>query len=113
MKTIFMNIENNKTNESNKFVLNVSQRLDLSKHVINKHVALQNLSIYYTWKNIAKQYKNNKLKIIAPTWNDEFELPEFIIKKYNILATIPVIHVYMNRINNRLVFKIKDRYQLE
>ena len=55
METIFMNIENNKTNESNKFFLNVPQRLDLSKHVINKHVALQNLSIYYTWKTIAKQ----------------------------------------------------------
>ena len=38
------------------------------------HVILQNLSIYYTWK-IRKQYKNNKLKIIPITWNDEFELP--------------------------------------
>ena len=42
----------------------------------NKHVALQNLSIYYSWKNIRKQYKNNNIKIIAPTWNDEFELPD-------------------------------------
>ena len=42
----------------------------------NKHVALQNVSIYYPWKNIRKQYKNNKLKIIAPAWNDEFELED-------------------------------------
>ena len=40
----------------------------------SKHV-LHNLSIYYTWKNIRQQYKNNKLKVIALTWNDEFELP--------------------------------------
>ena len=55
------------------------------------------LPIYYTWKNIRKQYKNNKLKIIAPTWNDKFQLPdgsysvsdiqvyiEYVIKKQNI-----------------------------
>ena len=66
-----MNIENSKTNESHKFVLNLSQRLDLRSS--NEHVALHNLSLYYRWKNIRKQHKNNKLKIITPTWNDEFE----------------------------------------
>ena len=74
MKTIFMNTENSKTNEPNKFVLNMLQRLDWKSS--NKNVALQNLSTYYTWKNIRKQYKNNKLKIIASTLNDEFELPD-------------------------------------
>ena len=67
-----------------------------------------------------------KLKIIAPTWNDEFELPdssysvsdiqgyiEYIIKKHETITTTPPIHVYINRINNSLVFKIKDRYKLE
>ena len=73
METIFMTTENSKTNEPHKFVLNLSQRLDLRSS--GKHVALQNLSIYYTWKNIRKWYKSNKLKIIVPTWNDEFELP--------------------------------------
>ena len=63
METIFMNTENNKTNEPHKFVLNLSKRLDLRSS--NTHVALQNLSIYYTWKNIRKQYKNNKLKGIV------------------------------------------------
>ena len=57
-----------------KFVLNMSQKSDLRSP--NKHVALQNLSIHYIWKNIKKQYKNNKLKILAPTWNDEFKLPD-------------------------------------
>ena len=119
-----MNMENSKTNEPHKFVLNLSQKLHLRGS--DKHVALQNLSIYYTWKNIRKQYKNNKLKIIAPTSNDEFELPDglysvsdiqdyiaFIVKKHETLTTIPPFHVYINIINDRLVFKIKDGYKLE
>ena len=74
METILMNPENSKTNESHKFVLNLSQRLDLKSS--DKLVALQNLSIDYTLKNIMKQYKNNRLKVIAPTWNVELELPD-------------------------------------
>ena len=58
METIFTNTENSEMNESHKFVLNMLQRLDLQTS--NKYVALQNLSIYYTWKNIRKQYKDNK-----------------------------------------------------
>ena len=82
--------------------------------------------IYYTWKNIRKHYENNELKIIASTWNDDFELPdgsysmsdiqdyiEYIIKKHETLTTIPPIHVYINRINNRLVFKMSYGYKLE
>ena len=102
----------------------MSQTLDLRSS--DKHVALQNLSIYYTWKNLRKRYKNNKLKIQAPTWNDEIELQdgsyavsdiqdyiEYIIKKHETLIAILPIHVYINRINNRLVFKMKDGYKLE
>ena len=74
MKTIFMHTENIKTSEPHKFILNLSQKLDLISS--NKYVALQNLSIYYTCKNIRQQQKDKKLKIIAPTWNDEFELPD-------------------------------------
>ena len=119
-----MNMENSKTNEPHKFVLNLSQRLDLRNS--DKHAALHNLSTYYMWKNIRKQYRNNKLKIKAPTWNDEFELPhgsysvlyiqdyiEFIFKRHKTLTTIPPTHVYINRINNSLVFKMKDGYNLE
>ena len=67
-----------------------------------------------------KQYKNNELKVITPTWNYEFELPDgsysvssYIIKKHEALTTISPIHVYINRINNRLVFEIKGEYKLE
>ena len=111
-------------NEPHKFVLSMSQRLDLRSS--DKHVALENLSVYYTWENIRKQCKINKFKIIAPTWSDEFELTdgsysvssiqdyiEYIIKKHEILTTISPIHVYINRTNNRLVFKIKDEYKVK
>ena len=79
-----------------------------------------------TRKTYKKQYKQNKLKIIAPTWNHEFELPdgsysvsdiqdymEYTIKKHETLTTIPPIHVYINRMKNRLVFKMKDGLKLE
>ena len=119
-----MNMENSKTNEPQKFVLNLSQRLDLASS--NKHAALQNLFIYQAWKSMRKQYKNNKLKMIAPTWNDELKLPDgsysvsdiqdyikHILKKHETLITTASIHVYINRTNNRLVFEIKDGTRLE
>ena len=74
MEAIVMNTENSKTNEPDKFVLDLSQRSDLKSS--NKHVAFQNFSIYYTCKNIRRQCKNKKFKIIPATWNDEFELPD-------------------------------------
>ena len=71
-----MNTENSEINEPHKLILNLLQKLDLKS--TDNHVALQNLSVYYMWKNVKKkkQYKGNKLKIIAPTWNDVFELPD-------------------------------------
>ena len=91
-----MNTENCKTNEPQRFRLTLADKLNLKDP--GKNMALANLSIYYTWKNI-KSAKfviyNNKLKISAPTWNDEFDLSdgsysipgiqdyfEFIIKKH-------------------------------
>ena len=65
METIFMNTKDSKTKEPHKFLFNLSQRFVCRS--TNKHVALQNLSVYYTWKNIRKNYKNKKLKIITPT----------------------------------------------
>ena len=71
-----MNTENMKMNEPHNFFLKFSQRLDLSSS--DKSVSFQNLFIYYTWKKI-KKYNNNKLKLIAPTWNDELNCPMVII----------------------------------
>ena len=73
MKMVSMNTKNRKTNEPHKFVLSLPQRLDLRNS--DKDVALQNVCIYYTWKNIRQQHKNN-LKIIAPTWNGDFKFPD-------------------------------------
>ena len=74
MDTIFMNSENSKTPKPHIFILKLINKLDLR---IGKNIiALSNLSIYYTWKNIKISYNNNKFKISTPTWNDEFELPD-------------------------------------
>ena len=61
MEATFINTKNSKAKKSHKFVFNLSQRLYL------RSAALQNLSIYYMWKNIRKQYKSNKIKVVAPT----------------------------------------------
>ena len=74
MDRIFMNSENSRTSEYHVLVLKVADKLDLRRG--QKSVALSNLSIYYTWKNIKSSYNNNKFKISALIWSDEFELPD-------------------------------------
>ena len=69
-----MNTLNSKRNESNRFVYQSIDKLNLKNP--NKNMALAGLSICYTWKNIKSKYNNNKFKICAPTWNDEFSLPD-------------------------------------
>ena len=69
-----MNTENSKTNESHRFKLDLADMLNLTNPM--KNMALVNLSIYYTWKNITSEYNNNKFKISAPTWNETFNLPD-------------------------------------
>ena len=74
MENFFMNTKNSKTNESHRFKYNLIGKLDLKNP--NKNMALGNLSVYYTWKNVKSIYKNNKFKISAPTWNEKFDLPD-------------------------------------
>ena len=74
MDTIFMNPENSKTSKPHFLILKLTDKLDLRRG--EKSIALSNLSIYYTWKNIKSLYNNNKFKISAPTWDDKFELPD-------------------------------------
>ena len=119
-----MNTANSKTKHSNKFVYNFTDKLNLKNP--NKNFALANLSIYYTWKNVKSDYNNNKFKISAPTWNDTFDVPdgsysiaalqnyfEYIIKKHEIIAEVSPVLIYVNEINNRIVFKIKSGCKLE
>ena len=124
MDTIFMNSENSKTSEHTVLVLKLTDILDLRRG--QKTVALSNLSIYYTWKNVKSSYNNNKFKISAPTWREDFKLPdgsysvsdiqdycEYILKKHSESVDNPSIRMYTNRIENRIKFKNKSGYYLE
>ena len=121
---MFMNTLNSKKNESNKFIYQLTDKLNLRNP--NKNMALANLSIYYTWKNIKSEYNNNRFTISAPTWNDEFDLPdgsysisdiqdyfEYIIKRHETFADNPPVEIFVNKIKNRIVFKRKTDYKLE
>ena len=124
MNTIFMNSETSRTPEYRVLTLKLIDKLDLRRG--QKTVALSNLSIYYTWKSIKSSSNNNKFKISAPTWSEEFELPdgsysisdiqdyfEYILKKHRENVDNPSIRIYVNRIENRITFKIKSEYYLE
>ena len=123
MDTIFMNSENSKTSKPHVLKLQLTNKLDL--RLGEKVIALSNLSIYYTWKNIKTSYNNNKFKISAPTWNDKFELPdglysvsdiqdyfEYILKKHGDIDK-PSVQIYVNKMENRVTFKIKNGYSFE
>ena len=118
-----MNTENSKTSKQHRFKLDLTDKLNIKNP--NKNMALANISIYYTWKNIRSTYNNNKFKISVPTWNDTFDLPdgsysiadihdyfEFIIKKHETLTENPPVQIYSNKIKNKIVFKIKTGYKL-
>ena len=124
MDTIFINSENSRTLKPYILTLKLVNNPDL--RFGGKVIALSNLSIYYTWKNIKSTYNNNKFKISAPTWNDEFELPdgsysvsdiqdyfEYILKKHGEDIDKPSVQIYVNKIENRITFKIKNGYSLE
>ena len=124
MDTIFMNSENSKTSKKHVLNLKLTSKLDLK--LGEKVIALSNLSIYYTWKNIKNSYNNNKFKISAPTWNEDFKLPdgsysvsdiqdyfEYILKKHGENIDKPSVQIYVNIIENRITFKIKGGYILE
>ena len=68
-----MNSESSKTFKPHVLILKLTDKLDLRRG--QKSIALSNLIIYYTWKNIKKSCNNNKFKVSAPTWNSEYELP--------------------------------------
>ena len=125
METFFMNTKNSKTNEPNRLIYRLIDKLNLKNP--NKNMALANLSIYYTWKNVKKGCNNSKFKISAPTWNETFDLPdrsytiasiqdyfEYVIKKHETITdnNSPIL-IYSNKVNNRIVFKIKSGYKLE
>ena len=124
MDTIFMNSEISRTSEHRTLVLKLTDKLDLRRG--QKTVALSNLSIYYTWKNVNSSYNNNKFKISTLTWSEEFELPdgsysvsdiqdyfEYILKKHSESVDNRSIRKYVNKIEYRITFKIKNGYSLK
>ena len=124
MDTIFMDSENSRTSEYHVLVLKLTDKLDLRRG--QKTVALSNLSIYYTWKNVKSSCNNNKFKISAPTCSEKFKLPdgsysvqdiqdyfEYILKKNSESVDNPSIRIYVNKIENRITFKTKNGYYLE
>ena len=124
MDTIFMNSDNRRASKPHILKLKLTSSLDL--RIGKKVIPLSNLSIYYTWKNIKSSYINNKFKISAPTSNEEFNLPdgsysvsniqdyfEYILKKHGENIDKPPIQIYVNKIENRITFKIKNGYCLE
>ena len=114
-----MNSGSSKRHDPHRLLLNLSNKINLKRK--DKSVALSKLTIYYTWKNIKKSCKNNKFKISAPTWNEEFELPdgsysasdiqdyfEYILKKQETVADNPSIKIYVNEIESKITFKRKE-----
>ena len=61
MNTTFINSKNSKTSDPHRLLISVTDKIDL--RIKDKYIALSNLSIYYTWKNIKSSYKSNKFKI--------------------------------------------------
>ena len=119
-----MNAENSKANELQIFRVTLADELNLNDP--NKNIALAKLTIYYTWKSIKFLYNNNKFKISAPPWNDEFDLTdgsysisdiqdyfEYIIKKHETIANNYPVQFFVNKIKNRIGFKIKTGCKLE
>ena len=113
MNTIFMNSESSKTSDSHRLLLNLTDKIDLRRK--DKYVALSDLSIYYTRKNIRKSYKNKKFKISASIWNEEFELPDgsysvsdiqdyfqYVFKKHETVTDNPSVRIYINQIETEL-----------
>ena len=128
MDAIFMNLDHSKASKPHILKLKLTSKLDL--RLGEKVIALSNLSIYYTWKNIKNSYNNNEFRISASTWNEEFALPdgsysvsdiqdyfEYILKKHgennNNNNNKPSIQIYVNKIENRITLIIKDGYSLE
>ena len=119
-----MNSENSKASIPHVLKLKLTDKLDL--RLDKKVVAISNLSIYYTRKNVKDIYNNNKFKMSAPTWNEEFKLPDgsysvsdiqdyfkYIMKKHGEDIDKPSVMIYVNKIENRVTFKIKNGYSLE
>ena len=119
-----MNSKSSKTSKPHVLILKLIDKLDFGRG--ENRIALSNLSIHFTWKNIKSSHNNNKFKISSPTQNDKFELLdgsysvpdiqdyfEYILKKHGENIDNPSVKIYVNKIENRITFRIKNGYSLE
>ena len=120
-----MNSGNSKTSDLHRLLLDLSDKINLKRS--DKYGALSNLSIYCTRKNIKKSCKNTKFEILALTWNEDFELPfgssysasgiqdyfEYILKKHGEETDNPSVRIYVDKIENRMTFKVKTGHYLK
>ena len=124
MDTIFLNSKNTKTSVPHRLLFNLADKINLKRSV--KYVALSNLNICYTCKNIKKSFKNKKFKIPAPAWNEKLQLIdgsyslsdiqdyfEYNIIKHETVTDNPLIRIYANKTENKITFRIKAGYYLE
>ena len=112
--------KNSKMFDFHRLIPNLLDKISFKRS--GKYVALSNLSICYTWKNIKMSYTKNKFGILAPTCNNKFELPDGsysvsdiqdYFKKHKIPIDNPPIRIYINKTENRVTFKIKTAYYLK
>ena len=119
-----MNSKNSKISKPHVLILNFTDKLDLRRG--ENRNALSNLSVYYKWENIKSSHNNNKFELWAPTWNDKFELPggsnsvsdiqdyfDYILTKHCENTDNSSIRICVNKIENRITFKIKTGYNFE
>ena len=93
-----MNSENSKTSKLPVLILNLTDKIGLGRG--EKNIAVSNLSIYDTWKNMKSLYNNNKFKILAQTWNNNFELPD---GSYFISDIQDFLHKFLKNMEKRLI----------
>ena len=119
-----MNTENSKTNDPHRFRLPITDKINLKGR--HKNMTMANVSIYSRWEDIKSAYNDNKCKISATAWNDEFDLPdgsysisdiqdyfEYIIKKHETIPDNPPVQIFSNKNKNRIAFKTKRSYEIE
>ena len=118
-----MNSKNSKTSDPHRLLLNLIERIDSKK---DKYIALPNLSIYYIWKKIKNSYKNNKFQNFSSnmTWRiwitwwiilyiRYYRLFWIYFKKHEEKTVNPLIMIYINKVENRITFKIRTGYYLK
>ena len=153
MDTIFMNSANSKTSDTRRLLLNLPDKINLKSSdmllyqilafTVHRKISvpvpikylnyLMGLNLYQIFKTVKyiirklkKSYRNNKLKISALTWNQEFESPDgsysvsdiqeyfmYIIRKHQKVTDNPPIRIYINNIENRINCKIKTGHYCE